>query len=211
MRHLKGILLPALLALAPFVFAKDKPIVETTPFNGELVNIFYFDDSDVAVLVEMETSKVYRSEDAGKTWEHQKDLLTLGIFKNPFDNQVAVALGENTHWITYNRGEKWAEFKTELPPSLLSVPLSFHAKDNKRILFHSIEDCFSTPCLGQVSLDSSRQVRYIADVAYRPSTPRMASSQNQRSLSKAARCACGPRALNASSLTKTSTTTGYCA
>jgi photosystem II stability/assembly factor-like uncharacterized protein len=150
MKYLKGILLPALLALAPWAVAKDGPVVESSEFNGEVVNIFYFDDSDVAILAEMETSKVYRSEDAGKTWEEQKHLRTLGIYKSPFDSQVAVALGEQTHWITYDRGEKWNEFKTELPPSLFGMPLSFHAKDNKKILYHTIEDCFRTPCLGQV-------------------------------------------------------------
>jgi len=153
MKYLKGILLPALLALAPFAAAKDEPAIKTTEFSGELVNIFYFDDSDVAVLAELETSKVFRSEDAGKTWSEQKDpnLRTIGIVKSPFDSQVAVALGEQTHWITYNRGEKWDEFQTDLPPSLTGMPISFHAKDNKKLLFHTIEDCFLTPCLGQVS------------------------------------------------------------
>ncbi|KAF2682359.1 vacuolar protein sorting/targeting protein 10 [Lentithecium fluviatile CBS 122367] len=152
MKYLKGILLPALLALAPLAAAKDDPIVHETEFDGEPVNLFYFDDSDVAVLAELETSKVFRSADAGKTWEEQKGLRTLGIIKNPFDNKVAVALGEQTHWITYDRGENWNEFKTELPPSLLVPALSFHAKDNKKILYHTIEDCYSTPCLGQTLL-----------------------------------------------------------
>lgn len=152
MKYLKGILLPALLALAPFATAKDEPAVTTSDFGGELVNLFYFEDSDVAVLAELETSKVFRSTDAGKTWDTVKDMRTIGILKSPFDNRVAVALGEQKHWITYDRGEEWTEFETELPPSLTGMPISFHAKDNKKILYHSIEDCFLTPCLGQVSL-----------------------------------------------------------
>jgi photosystem II stability/assembly factor-like uncharacterized protein len=151
MKYLKGILLPALLALAPFAAAKDSPAVTPTEFSGELVNIFYFDDSDVAVLAELETGKVFRSTDAGKAWKEVDDLRTIGILKNPFDNKVAVALGDQRHWITYDRGDNWNEFKTKQPPSLTGMPISFHAKDNKKILFHAMEDCFLTPCLGQVS------------------------------------------------------------
>jgi len=148
MKYLKGILLPALVGLASFVVAKDAPLVEAKDFDSELANIFFFDDSDVAILAEIETSKVWRSPDAGKTWEEQKGLRTLGIIKNPFDKNVAIALGDTKHWITYNQGEKWTEFETEEPFSL-GNPLSFHASDNKKILFHGMEVCFGL-CIGKV-------------------------------------------------------------
>lgn len=152
MKYLKGILLPALLGLASIAAAKkDAPLVADTAFESELVNIFYFDDSDVVLAVEEYSANVWRSVDAGKTWKKQDNMKTIGIEANPFDNNVAVVLGERTHWITYDQGEKWTKFETKYPPSY-GPPLSFHAKDNKKILFHSIEDCFMTPCLGQVSL-----------------------------------------------------------
>lgn len=194
MKYLKGILLPALLALAPLATAKDEPIVETTPFNSELVNIFYFDDSEVAVLAELQTGKVWRSKNAGKSWSVQKELRTLGIIKSPFDNQVAVALGETTHWITYNQGEDWDAFDTPLPASLIGQPLSFHAKDNKKILYHTFEDCFSAPCLGQVSPESSAALLFMANSNDRHCTPTMASSRPQRSSAVTGSCACGRRA-----------------
>ncbi|KAF1969163.1 vacuolar protein sorting/targeting protein 10 [Bimuria novae-zelandiae CBS 107.79] len=149
MKLLKGIWLPVLAALAPFVAAKkDAPLVETTDFDSELFNIFYFDDSDVAMLMKLDTETVYRSADAGKTWAEQKGMRTIGIVKNPFDKNVAVVLGENKHWITYDKGEKWNEFTTEMRPTP-SNPLSFHAKDNKKILFHGDEGCsFFSVCLG---------------------------------------------------------------
>lgn len=152
MKLLKGIWLPALAVLAPCVAAKkDAPLVEPTDFDSELVNIFYFDDSDVAMLVHLNSETVYRSKDAGKSWAEQKGMRTIGIIKNPFDKNVAVVLGEKKHWITYDQGEKWSEFETEIPPTL-GNPLSFHAEDSKKILFHGDSGCsYYGVCLGKVS------------------------------------------------------------
>ncbi|KAJ4296183.1 vacuolar protein sorting/targeting protein PEP1 [Kalmusia sp. IMI 367209] len=150
MKYLRGILLPALVALAPLAAAKNNaPLVESKDFDSELLNLFYFDDSDVAMFAEFETQKIWRSADAGKTWEEQKDLRTeAGIIRNPFDKNVAVVLGMTKHWITYDQGAKWNSFETEMPASM-GNPLSFHATDNKKILYHGLEDCFGSPCLGQ--------------------------------------------------------------
>lgn len=150
MKFLRGILLPALLALAPFAAAKKDEVVPVeTAFDGELVNILYFDDSEIALLAELETGKVWRSADSGKKWEVQEGLRTLGIIKNPFDNHVAVALGEKEHWITYDRGGNWHRFITPDYPTLaLGSPISFHAKDSKKMLFHAMENCIDAPCLG---------------------------------------------------------------
>lgn len=210
MKYLKGILLPALLALAPFATARDEPTVDVQKFDGELVNIFYFDDSETALLAEVPTSKVYRSTDAGKSWDAVKDLRTVGIIKNPFDNQVAVVLGETKHWITYNQGEDWTEFHTQFGPSLFGQPLSFNAKDSKKVLYHEIEDCFTAPCLGRVSLDIREYWDRIADSANRRTTPKTASSRNRRSCARTGKCACGRRAPSASSWTRASTTIAYC-
>ena len=152
MKFLKGLLLPALLALAPFAVAKnDGPLVKYQSFEHQLVNLFYFDDSNVALVVEFETGKIWRSEDAGKEWKQlDGDMQTLGIYKNPFDNNVAVAIGgRTTHWITYDQGKNWDKFKTELPGSF-SSPVSFNAKDNKKIIFNTVEDIFSGSPLGKV-------------------------------------------------------------
>lgn len=163
MKFLKGIWLPALAVLAPLAAAKDGPLVAETEFGSELLNIFYFDDSDVAMLAELESEKVFRSTDAGKTWDKVqndgKDMRTIGIIKSPFDKNVAVMLNEKEHYITYDQGEKWTKFTTMEPPSLNNA-LSFHASDNKKILFHGGgNDCFWGPCLGTVSRCLSRHSR----------------------------------------------------
>jgi hypothetical protein len=149
MKLLRGILLPALLALAPLAAAKqDQPAVEANPFEHEVVNLVWFDDSDVVLTREIETGIVWRSDSAGKNWK-KADISALGIFKSQFDGRVAVAIGEKTHYVTYDRGEKWRKFKTEYAPSMAGPPVSFHAGDNEKIMYHSFEDCIFGPCLGR--------------------------------------------------------------
>ncbi|KAG9188424.1 vacuolar protein sorting/targeting protein 10 [Alternaria panax] len=149
MKYLKGLLLPALLALASAAAAKkDEPLVKTTAFKNDLVNLLYFDDSGVALLQELETGSIWRSHDAGKGWKQIEDLHGLGIIKSPYDNKVALVLGEKKHWITYDQGENWNSFETELPPSP-QIPVNWHAQDSKKILIHEIENCFTAPCLGR--------------------------------------------------------------
>jgi hypothetical protein len=166
MRYLKGLLLPALLALAPsaVIAAKNTPLVETTPFKNELVNLLYFDDSTVALVQELQTGKIWRSPDAGKAWKEVKDLLALGIIKNPYDNNVAVVLGETKHWITYDQGATWTDFQTDWPPTP-NGPVSWHAQDNKKVLINEIEDCFTKPCLGRTyyTEDGFKSIKVLLD------------------------------------------------
>ncbi|KAF2200159.1 vacuolar protein sorting/targeting protein 10 [Delitschia confertaspora ATCC 74209] len=146
MRVLKG-LLPALhllLAINPLSAAakKNQPKLSEKTFNGGVGNVFYFDDSEVVILSEIETGDVYRSDDAGKSWDKQKHLRTLGVLKNPYDSNVAIAIGDGKkHWITYNKGEDWHKFETKEPASFVGSPISFHASDNKKIIFSTMEDC----------------------------------------------------------------------
>ncbi|KAF1911591.1 vacuolar protein sorting/targeting protein 10 [Ampelomyces quisqualis] len=148
MKYIKGLLLPALLALAPSVIAKDAPLVTESTFSNELVNLQYFDDSTIVMVQELGTGKIYRSEDAGKRWEELKSLKKgFGIMTNPYDNQVALVLGEKQHYITFDQGETWQDFETEYSPTP-NGPVSWHSQDNKKILINEMEDCLFAPCLG---------------------------------------------------------------
>lgn len=139
MKYLKGILLPALLALAPFAAGKnDAPLVKVSPFDNELVNLQYFEDTEVVLATEFDTGVIWRSGNAGKEWD-KLDIRTILIVKNPFDNRVAIALGEIKHHITFDHGENWDAFATEYPPSWVVPPITFHATDSKKILFHTME------------------------------------------------------------------------
>lgn len=141
MKYLRGILLPALLALASIAAGKkDAPFVKVTAFDEELINLLYFEDSEVVLATEFGTGKLWRSDDAGKKWD-ETDIETVIVIKSPFDKQLAVALGEaNHHQITEDRGKTWREFKTERSPSLAGMPISFHATDSKKMLFHGQEN-----------------------------------------------------------------------
>lgn len=150
MKYLEGLLLPALLAWAPVAAAKsDGPLVATTPFNNDLINLMYFDDSGVALVQELETGDVWRSHDAGKGWEQIKEVnKALRITKSPYDNQVAIVLGEQKHWVTYDQGEHWTGFETKFAPTP-NVPVVWNAIDSKKVLINEMEDCFTAPCLGR--------------------------------------------------------------
>lgn len=154
MKYLKGILLPALLALASFAAAKkDEPLVESNKFDRELINLLYFDDSEVVLTFEFETGTVWRSKDSGKNWSKpNKKIETVGIVKNPYDKNTAIAIGIQRHWITFDQGENWDEFDTQLPPTMYGLPVSWHRDDPKKILFSTFEDCRSLPCLGRVRI-----------------------------------------------------------
>lgn len=192
MKYLEGFLLPALLALAPSAIAKNAPLVKESTFGNELVNLQYFDDSTVVLVQELGTGNIYRSEDAGKEWEELKSVKGLGIIKNPYDNKVALVLGEEKHYITFDQGENWQDFKTEYSPTP-GGPVSWHSQDNKKILIHEIEDCLFSPCLGKT---------YYTKDGFK---------QHPKFLSRSAECANGQRDLSVSLKDRTNTMTVYCA
>jgi len=145
-------LLGTLVLASVAVFAKkDQPDISFTPFDGPPVNLFFFSGSEVAFLVDQEHGIVSRSTNSGKDWT-AIEALTKGepyaVFPHQFDQNTAVALGKNKrHWITFDKGEEWHEFETAEHPSS-NDPLSFHASDNHRILFHGQESCDFFTCIG---------------------------------------------------------------
>lgn len=136
---------------------KDKPEISESGFASIPQNLFYFDDSDVVLVTDTLPGIVYRSTDAGQNWKPIKDITEGQIFSvivHPYDNQVAVAVGiDTTHWITKDQGESWKKFTTNFPAVYTRMPLSFHASDPDRIIFHladcvmEILDCTDKVCL----------------------------------------------------------------
>lgn len=123
---------------------KNKPEISETAFTSQPQNLFYFDDSDVVLVTDVLPGIVYRSTDAGQNWKAIKDITEGLIFEvvyHPYDNQVAVAVGiDTTHWITKDQGETWTEFNTKFPAVMTRPPISFHASDPDRMIFH-VADC----------------------------------------------------------------------
>ena len=151
MKNRLGILGALLVLALPKIYAKDDdkpgPQITKTTFDGPIVNIRYFDDSDIVTATELEHNVVHRSTDAGKTWHVVEDI-TKGqawqVIHHPFNNQVAVCFGtERTHWITKDQGETWKSFKIDglpssrAPPANRAPPISFHADDADKIILNT--------------------------------------------------------------------------
>ncbi|KAF2404004.1 vacuolar protein sorting protein [Trichodelitschia bisporula] len=139
------VLLAALSLVATLVAAdKSEPDIKVKKFDHPPVNLFFFDDSEVALIVDQQKGIVRRSTNAGEDWDVVDDIKKehpYAVYPHPYNNQVAVALGRRkTHWITYNQGKDWREFDTEDHPSP-SDPLTFHAGDPKKVLFHTERPC----------------------------------------------------------------------
>lgn len=144
--------LSTLLLMSTAVLSKKhEPDISVTKFDGPPVNLFFFDDSDVAFLVDQEHGIVYRSKNAGEDWKEIDDMVKgepYAVFPHPYDRSTAVALGRNKrHWVTFDKGKNWKQFETEEHPSELE-PLSFHAEDIHRIIFNAYERCDFFTCIG---------------------------------------------------------------
>ena len=126
---------------APVSAKKDEPKVSRTKFDAPLANLFYFEDSDIVVGHDRESSTVWRSPDGGETWEiidanGQKNH-AWDIWPHPHDHSRAYILGtEHKHWKTDDRGKTWSSFETKAVPSAFREPFSFHGRDSKRVIFH---------------------------------------------------------------------------
>lgn len=157
--RLLGLLAVLSLAVGSLAADKSGPEISEKKFPAPPVNLFYFDDSETVLVLEPENQIVYISKDAGEEW-HEVDDIPKGhvaaIYPNPYDSQVAVAIGlRKKHWITYDQGKNWREFETKYHPTgdRGQDALGFHATDNKRILFHAQEDCLIFGlCVGKVCI-----------------------------------------------------------
>lgn len=131
-----------LLLVLQLAFAAS-PKITRHEFPNTPQEAVYFDDSDVVLVTDEIAGVVYRSEDAGLTWNAIEDLgksEVIVVITNPFDNEVAVALGQKSrHWITKDRGEHWHmfELKDAIPSFIGAPPLSFHSEDNGRIIMNT--------------------------------------------------------------------------
>ncbi len=136
-----AIYLVVLLLLCSSIQAKGgSPRITKTKFENPLSNLFYFDDTDVLLVQDREAGNVHRSADAGESWDlvdGVEEGQAFDLWLNPFNNKVAYILGmKHKHWVTRDRGETWASFEIDASPSRLRPPLSFHAGESDKVLFH---------------------------------------------------------------------------
>jgi photosystem II stability/assembly factor-like uncharacterized protein len=135
-----AILLTLLTFCALEASAKKDPRITSKKLDNPPENAFYFDDSDVVLFQDIDTRNVWRSPDAGETWdvvegEGQKGNVWQAL-PHPFDKKKAYILGRNhQNWVTDDRGKTWTKFETEASPSLFVPTLYFHGQDSSKALF----------------------------------------------------------------------------
>ena len=128
---------------------KDAPKVDTKKFDFIPYNLNYFEDSDVILFESELDGDVYRSEDAGVTWDTvdgvpKGKLLELSM--HPDDHQRAyIITTEKTHYRTSNRGKTWEEFSTDAQATIFREALTYHTGDPDRIIFNGM-DCKEIFC-----------------------------------------------------------------
>jgi len=144
-----------LLGLTAVLAKKDKPAIEETTFKSLPTNLFYFEDSDIVIVQDTLPGIIYRSADAGATWEKVKEIKeseSLEVLPHPYDSNVAVALGTaKEHWITKDTGKTWKTFKTDGNPVLGRAPINYHATDPDKIII-LISDCEGFTCKNKVRM-----------------------------------------------------------
>ncbi|KAL2070576.1 hypothetical protein VTL71DRAFT_13602 [Oculimacula yallundae] len=127
---------------------KDKPSVKSNKFDFLPTNVNYFEDSDVLLFEDSLHNDVYRSTDAGATWnkldEGQGKMLEISM--HPFDKKRAyIITTEKTHFKTSDQGKTWERFETDAQATVFSMALTYHAEDPDRIIFNAM-DCTGIFC-----------------------------------------------------------------
>ncbi|RSL56614.1 Vacuolar protein sorting/targeting protein 10 [Fusarium sp. AF-6] len=122
---------------------QDKPKIDSVMLEHPPLNLNYFEDSDVIVFQDIEERNIYRSEDAGFTWNKVSDLPDGGsafLYLHPFESQTAFVLTKDRkHYKTEDRGKSWTEFDSgSMPSAFQPDTLIFHAGDPKRIIFNGM-------------------------------------------------------------------------
>lgn len=150
-------LLVALLLHTPSTYAANDnlPKVTANKFDQKPMNVVYFKDSDVVLFQDFMANTIFRSENAGETWDMIKDIPKgdgWDLWLHPIDPKRAyVITRESTHYKTNDRGKTWKTFKTDLAPSMFRVPLTFHASEPDKILFNGMDCKNALWCTEEVS------------------------------------------------------------
>ena len=128
---------------------KDGPDISKYKLDHPPSNFFYFDDTDIIMMHDRDAGIVYRSEDAGVTWDTVEGVdegAAWDLWNHPHDPQVAYVLGlKNKHWVTKDRGDSWMAFESKETPTLFQAPLVFHAVDSDKVLLHT-QSCQGFAC-----------------------------------------------------------------
>ncbi|KAH7410959.1 hypothetical protein BKA64DRAFT_662233 [Cadophora sp. MPI-SDFR-AT-0126] len=127
---------------------KEKPSVKSKKFDFIPHNVNYFEDSDVLLFEDNLNNDVYRSTDAGATWDKidEGKGKMLEISMHPFDKKRAYIITvEKTHYKTSDQGKTWEKFEAGAQATIFNAALTYHAGDPDRIIFNAM-DCTGIFC-----------------------------------------------------------------
>ncbi|KAL2018889.1 hypothetical protein VTK56DRAFT_314 [Thermocarpiscus australiensis] len=136
-------LLAAALWATPLAAKNDRPTFHAKAFENPPALLSYFAGSDVVLFQDERDNNVYRSEDAGATWE-RVDTVPEGqawlLYMHQFDNSRAYIMTEGSqHYRTSDRGKTWTKFDSGAEMSMFRGDiLQFHAADPDRIIFNGM-------------------------------------------------------------------------
>lgn len=136
-------LLASALWATPLAAKNARPTFHTKAFENIPKNVNYFADSDVVLFQDTEQNNVYRSEDAGASWE-RVDAVPEGkawlLYMHRHDPSRAYILTEGVHHFrTSDRGRTWHKFESGAEMSIFRADiLQFHAADPDRIIFNGM-------------------------------------------------------------------------
>lgn len=130
--------------------AKDGPTFHVNEFKHYPSTLSYFEDSDVILFQDMSDYNVYRTTNAGETWDKVPDVpdgKAYMLVMHEYDHSRAYILTEGIqHYRTEDKGKTWTSFLTDAEVSIFRGDiLNFHADDPDRILFNGM-DCQGIFC-----------------------------------------------------------------
>lgn len=155
----RSLLVALLLHSSPICAASENgPVVKATKFEQKPMNVQYFKDSDVVLFQDYFANTIYRSDNAGESWDMITDIPKgdgWDMWMHPVDSKRAyVITRESTHYMTSDRGKSWKTFNTGLAPSMFRMPLTYHASEPDKILFNGMDCQNALWCTEEVTVYS---------------------------------------------------------
>lgn len=143
-------LLASALFAKPLLAKKDGPDFKVHQFPENPENLNYFENSDVIIFQDFASQDVYRSPDAGATWERVEAVpegKAYMLYMHEYDSERAYILTQGIqHYRTHDRGKTWEMFLTDAEASMFRGDiLQFHAEIPDRIIFNGM-DCQGIFC-----------------------------------------------------------------
>lgn len=143
-------LLASALFATPLLAKNEGPDFKVQQFPEFPENLNYFENSEVIIFQHFVSQNVYRSPDAGATWERVEAVPegeAYMLYMHRYDSERAYILTRGIqHYRTHDRGKTWEMFQTDADVSMFRVDvLHFHAEDPDRIIFNGM-DCQGIFC-----------------------------------------------------------------